>query len=138
MKPDHESEGQRWLRQAERDLSDARFALEGGRYSLGCFLGQQAGEKALKGYLYHMGAEDVWGNSLADLCEDAKVFDLTFDALKSLAVLLDKYYLLTRYPAALPGGIPADVFDAIEAQRAIELAQEVISFVQARMSGQPS
>ena len=64
-------------------------------------------QKAIKGYLYHHGAEDVWGISLADLCEDASVVNRMFDVIKSQAVLLDKYYLVTRYPHVLPSGLPS-------------------------------
>ena len=124
------------MRQAERDFADAQFTMKGERHNLTCFLGHQAAEKALKGYLYAKGAEDVWSHSLADLCEDAKMFDMMFDVLKSRAVFLDKYYSLTRYPSYLPGGIPADVFDELEAQRAIELAQEVVAFVKERINGE--
>ena len=134
MMDNQRPEGARWLSQADQDLSDARFARDGKRYNLACFMGQQAGEKALKGYLYFKGAEDVWGHSLADLCEDAKVFDMLFDVLKSRAMFLDKYYNLTRYPNYLPGGIPADIFDDLEADRSIELAEEVITFVRERMA----
>lgn len=123
----------RWLKQAEQDLSDARFLSESKKYNLACFMSQQAGEKALKGYLYFRGAEDVWGHSIADLCEDAKVFEMLFDALKSKVVFLDKYYNLTRYPDYIPGGIPTDVFDETEAGRAIELAYQVIDFVKSRI-----
>ena len=97
------------------------------------FMAQQAGEKSVKGYLYARGSEDVWGNSLADLCEDAKYFEMLFDVLKSRAIFLDKYYELTRYPDFLPGGIPSDAFDVLEAERAIELAEEVVQFVKERM-----
>ena len=45
------------------------------------------GEKILTAYLYGKGAEDVWGHSLADLCEDATNFDTTFEMIKSVAVL---------------------------------------------------
>ena len=77
----------------------------------------------MKGFLYSRGAEDVWGHSLADLCEDAKIFEMLFDVLKVRAIYLDKYYNLTRYPNYLPGGIPADVFDDLETERALELAE---------------
>ena len=87
MMPNRRAEGDRWLRQADSDLSDAQLARENQRYNLGCFLAQQSGEKALKGFLYSRGAEDVWGHSLADLCEDAKVFEMLFDVLKSRAHL---------------------------------------------------
>jgi len=131
--PDHVAEGARWLRQAEQDLEDAEFLREGGRFNLACFMGQQAAEKAVKAFLYHRGAEDVWGHSLIDLCEDAKLFDMMFDVVKSDARQLDKYYEITRYPHHLPGGIPSAAFDRIDSDRAIDLAQEVVGFVRERI-----
>ena len=133
MSPDPKSEGARWIRQAEQDLEDAEFLKEGKRHNMACFMGQQAGEKAVKAYLYHQGAEDVWGNSLADLCEDAKLLNMMFDVIKSMAILLDKYHDMTRYPHLLPGGIPSEAYDAEDSERAIYLAQEVISFVKVQM-----
>ena len=127
------SETARWIRQAEQDLADAQFLLEGKRYNSACFLAQQASEKALKAYLYHKGAEDTWGHSIADLCEDAKLFDMRFSVLKSDIIFLDKYYYLTRYPTYLPGGIPSDIFDEPEGSRAIELAQAAMAFVNERI-----
>ena len=131
--PDHVAEGARWFRQAEQDLADADFAREGERFNLACFLGQQAAEKAVSAFLYHRGAEDVWGHSLVDLCEDAKLLDMFFDTVKSEARQLDKYYEITRYPSYLPGGIPSEAFDRIDADRAIELAQKVVEFVRERV-----
>ena len=122
------------MRQAERDLEDARFLQEGNRHNLACFMGQQAGEKALKAYLYHQGAEDVWSHSLADLCEDAKLLNKMFDIIKPMAVLLDKYHDLTRYPHLLPGGIPAEAYDQVDGERAIYVAEQVIDFVKVQMA----
>ena len=131
--PDNAAEGARWLRQANQDLDDANFTLAGGRFNLACFLGQQAAEKAIKAFLYHRGAEDVWSNSLIDLCEDAKLFEMFFDTIKSEARQLDKYYDITRYPHRLPGGIPSEAFDLIDADRAMELSQLVVNFVGERL-----
>lgn len=131
--PDHVSEGARWLRQAVQDLDDAEFTREGDRFNLSCFLGQQAAEKAIKAFLYHRGAEDVWGHSLTDLCEDAKIFEMFFDTIKSDARQLDKYYAITRYPEFLPSGIPSEAFDRVDADRAIELSQIVVEFVRERL-----
>ncbi len=133
MVPDAIAEGARWMRQAERDLEDAQYLQEGKRYNLACFMGQQAGEKAVKAFLYSQKVEDVWGHSLADLCEDAKLINMMFDVIKSDAILLDKYHDLTRYPHMLPGGIPAEAYDDVDGERAIYVAQEVISFVKAQM-----
>lgn len=132
--PDFVAEGARWFKQAERDLDDAAFNRQGERYNTACFLCQQAAEKAVKGYLYRRGAEDVWGNSLIDLCEDAKIFEMFFDTIKAEARQLDKYYDITRYPQYLPGGIPADAFDDVDAERAIELAELVVRFVGERIN----
>jgi HEPN domain-containing protein len=132
--PDNTTEGARWLRQAEQDLQDAQFTREGERFNLACFLSQQAAEKAVKAYLYYRGAEDVWGHSLIDLCEDAKLFEMFFDTVKSEARQLDKYYYITRYPEFLPGGIPSEAFDRVDADRAIELSQVVLEFVRERLS----
>ena len=131
--PDNATESARWLRQARQDLEDADFTREGGRFNLACFLGQQAAEKAVKGYLYYRGAENIWGHSLIDLCEDAKLFDLFFDVIKSEARQLDKYFEITRYPGYLPGGIPSEAFDRIDADRSIDLAQQVVAFVEERI-----
>ena len=132
--PDFAAEGARWFRQAERDLEDAVFNRQGERYNVACFLSQQAAEKAVKAYLYRRGAEDVWGNSLIDLCEDAKLFEMFFDTIKAEARQLDKYYDITRYPTYLPSGIPAEAFDDIDAERALELAEIVVRFVEPRVS----
>ncbi len=132
--PNNLAEGSRWLRQAEQDLLDAQFNREGHRYNLACFLCQQAAEKAVKAYLYHRGTEDVWGHSLVDLCEDAKIFEMFFDTVKSEARQLDKYYEITRYPGFLPGGICSEAFEDADAERALFLGATVVDFVKERLS----
>ena len=131
--PDYKSEATRWLRQAEQDLMDASYNKDCERFNISCFLCQQASEKAIKAFLYLKGAEDVWGHSLIDLCEDAKIFDMFFDTIKSEARQLDKYYELTRYPEFLPGGICSEAFDVNDADRAYELSSFVVGFVKERI-----
>ena len=133
MRPEPLNEGKRWLRQAEEDLSDARFLREWERYHLACFMAQQAAEKALKAYLYAQGPEALWGHSVADLAEAASAFDQAFAALKERVAPLDQYYLPTRYPNTLPGGIPVEAFTDYDAQRALSLAEEVLRFVSERL-----
>jgi HEPN domain-containing protein len=132
MKLEAMAEGRRWLLQAERDLDDAEFNLSGGRYNVACFLAQQSAEKALKAHLFSKGAEEVWGHSVAELCKDAQTFDPAFSQLDPKASPLDKYYIPTRYPNALPGGIPSEAFDENDAKNAIRLTKEVIDFVKSR------
>ena len=49
MTPHPREEGLRWLSQARRDMDDARYARDGQRFNLACFLCQQSAEKAVKG-----------------------------------------------------------------------------------------
>ena len=130
---DYLAEGARWLRQAEQDLNDARYLKEGGRHNMACFMGQQAAEKAIKAYLYHKRVEDVWGHALLDLCEDAKLFDMMFDTMKSEARQLDKYHYITRYPEFLPSGTSSDAFNEIDSERSIELSTQVVEFTKDRI-----
>jgi HEPN domain-containing protein len=85
--------------------------------------------------LYFRGAEDVWGHSLSDLCEDAKLFEMFFDTIKSEARQLDKYFEMTRYPSYLPGGTPSEAFEEADSIRALELSELVVSFVKERVIG---
>lgn len=130
-------EFERWLAQAQHDLDSARYASDGDFFALACFLSQQAAEKAVAGYLFARGADHVWGHALSDLCEDAMQLDKSFDVIKSVAMLLDKHYYPTRYPGSLPGGVPHEAYDASDASRAVEIAEDVLKFVRTRLSGQP-
>jgi HEPN domain-containing protein len=129
MKPESIHEAKRWFEQALRDIDDAKFAHEGKRYNLVCFLAQQAAEKAVKAYLYAQGVEMAWGHSVIELCADAESFDKSFSSLRKAAGALDKYYIPTRYPNGLPGGIPADVYQEDDALKAINMAEETIEVV---------
>jgi HEPN domain-containing protein len=129
-------DSKRWFLQALRDLDDAKFNLSGGRFNVACFLAQQSAEKALKAYLFLKGAEEVWGHSVGELCEDAKNFDEDFKEIESASKSLDKYYIPTRYPNALPGGIPSESFDKSDAEKAISLAEKIINFIKSKTGGE--
>lgn len=134
MRPNQKKEAKRWLMQAERDFDDAKFASNGKRYNLACFLAQQSAEKALKAYLYSQDTEEVWGHSVAELCTDAQSLDSDFGELKKEAASLDKYYIPTRYPNGLPGGIPSDVYQEEDARDAIFLANKVIEISRGKIN----
>lgn len=131
-------ESGRWMAQSRHDLSDAELTASSGRHALACFLCHQSAEKAVTGYLISRGAERVWGHSLADLCEDAMALDTSFDLIKTVAVLLDKFYLDTRYPSGLPGGVPAEAYDQHDSSRAMEVARDVHEFVRQRLETSPA
>ncbi|MDK2990022.1 MAG: hypothetical protein PWR16_1551 [Methanoculleus sp.] len=134
MKQEPEKEGTRWLKQAERDLDDARYAFSGERYNLTCFLAQQAAEKAIKAYLYLSGEERVLGHSVADLLNRATSLNSAFGTV-SRARTLDLYYIPTRYPNGIPGGLPYEAFDLEEGEKALALAAPVIDLVKEIFAG---
>ena len=133
MQPDPKKESERWLIQTKRDLDDANFTKNGKRHNLACFLYQQAAEKALKAYLYSQGLEEVWGHSVAELCNEAMKYNKGFSAFLKDAASLDKYYIPTRYPNGLPGGIPSDVFQAKDAKDAHSSCKRIIIFISNKM-----
>ena len=133
MQPDGANEASRWLEQARRDLRDDEYCLEGARYNLACFVAQQAAEKALKAFLYARG-EDPWGHSVAELCRAAGDVEGAFEELHPKLAPLDKFYIPTRYPNGLPGGIPSEAFSAADAESAIELAALALDRVSAFVS----
>jgi len=119
--------------QAEQDLDDARYNYAGGRYHLACFLAQQAAEKSLKAFLYTHGEGRLLGHSVAELSKKAIASDDEFERIKKVSVL-DKYYIPTRYPNGLPGGVPYEAFDEADAVRAIQLAEPVIELVRQKLT----
>ena len=130
-----EGDTKRWFLQALQDLDDAKFNLSGKRYNVACFLAQQSAEKALKAYLFLKGADEVWGHSVGELCEDAKSFEEEFEEIEVISKSLDKYYIPTRYPNALPGGIPSEAFDKSDAEKAISIAEKIINFIKSKSGG---
>lgn len=123
---DPQREGKRWLRQAEYDLELARYNFEGGFYAAACFNAQQTAEKALKAFLLDKGERVVLGHSVAELVQGCETYDSSFATLRSRAGKLDRFYLPTRNPNGLPGGIPSEVFDKEDARGALEVAAEVV------------
>jgi len=75
MRKKPRDEGKRWLEQSEEDLRWAKDLAERGGYHIACFLAQQIGEKALKGFLYGQGKEIVLGHSIERLCREAARWD---------------------------------------------------------------
>jgi HEPN domain-containing protein len=61
-------------------------------------------------------------------------FDPSFDLVKSQAALLDRHELGARYPSALPGGVPAEAYERLDAERALELAANVLADLQRKIA----
>ncbi|HWQ28107.1 MAG TPA: HEPN domain-containing protein [Dehalococcoidia bacterium] len=125
MRPAEQAE--RWLAQAEDDLRWASHLKDAGAYNLACFLSQQVAEKAMSALLYRAGREVVLGHSVQDLCAQvAEVWPQVRREQCERWSALDGYYLSTRYPDALPGGLPARAYDRHAAEDAVSAAVEAV------------
>jgi len=132
MKRQKVEDALRWVIQSEKDLEAARYNFTGGLYNVACFLAQQSAEKILKAFLIKNGDNTIWGHSVADLVDDCSHIDESFEELFRIAGPLDKYYIPTRYPDGLPGGIPSNAYIEDDAKMAIKMAEEIISFVKSK------
>lgn len=137
MSRDPVAEGRRWLAQAADDLVTAELLVDHGRYPVACFLAQQCAEKALKGALYHAGADVVLGHSVAALCRELALSQPALAPRCAAWSTLDQHYIPSRYPDALPGGTPADVYTGEQARAAVDLAAEIVSAIGALVEQSP-
>jgi HEPN domain-containing protein len=120
-----------WMRQALKDLSHAERSLEFGHYEWACFAAQQAAETAVKA-LYESRNMEVWGHSVSRMLE-ALPEDLRPDVeLIEKAKELDRHYIPTGYPNFHSEGAPLDYYTKRDAERAVEVAREVIEFCRSK------
>ncbi len=127
------AEAERWLVQAESDLAFAELGLREKFFAQTCFISQQAVEKALKALHYLGGARVVLGHSLVELLDPLIAGHPGLAELREGAQQLDQYYIPTRYPNGLPGGVPAEVFTRRQADEAVSLAQRFLVAVRAAL-----
>lgn len=123
---DSAAEAQRWLRQAENDLAFGELALREGFFAQACFVAQQTAEKALKSLAYGQGERLVLGHSIVQLVDRMAASVPEFGKLREQAGLLDQYYVATRYPNGLPGGVPFEAFGERQAREAIGAASAFV------------
>ena len=124
-----------WLEEANWDLENARILFENDRFNTVVFHCQQAAEKAVKALLYH-NKINGWGHSIHSLLEKYKdIKNKNFDDIEKLALSLDKHYITTRYPDALPNIAPHKAYNRQEAEIAINQAKDIIDFVNKEIEG---
>lgn len=123
-------EADRWLRQAQYDLKAAEWNQQGGYFAPACFWAQQAAAKALRGFLF-MNREDARETrSVNELLDRAITYEEAFKEFVSADTNLDLYYKTSRFPDALPGGIPSEVFTGKNSRDAIRQATDIIAAVE--------
>ena len=113
------------------------WTYEGKNYAYACFMCEQSAQKSLKAYLYFRGERFVWEHSIQKLAEKCSKFDNEFEQVIEMGAVLDKYYLTTRYPDAIPPpAVPYELFTKKEAEGAIDLATKIINLVKNKIGGE--
>jgi len=115
---------ERWLTFARQDLRMAELALEEGIYNQVCFHSQQCVEKAIKGWLEQQGQAPPRTHRMADLL--ALLPPELLNDLSGTLGLLDRFYIPTRYPDALPGTLPDGLPGVHDAREALDMAQQTL------------
>lgn len=115
---------QDWFESADRVLEDAILLYkEGGHSDTICFHCQQVAEKYLKGYIVLNGfdiKDDFKTHNLLYLLEYCLKFNASLEELRQNCLILNRYYLESRYPPDAPKDYPK-----AEAKQAIEFAKEI-------------
>ena len=124
-----------WLDQACADLAAAADSASAGHHEWACFQAQQAGEQALKAYLYASGLTSIVTHSLRRLARESAAVDAAFAALDDDARWLDPHYIPTRYPNGLDVDVaPAAYYEAKDSERCLRSARSILERVKASLA----
>lgn len=93
-------------------------------YCAAAFHCQQCIEKALKGYLLFKSRKLLDGHNLTWLCKQAAMMDGGFTEYIDESVVLNRYYIETRYPADIPVEIDSATMDSL-----MEMSGRMLDFI---------
>ena len=115
----------RWFAFADEDLLVAERAMEDGIFNQVCFHAQQGVEKCLKGFLQSHGHRVPKTHHLSELLGLCVELERSFGQFQEECLLLDRYYIPTRYPDALPGTKPEGLPNRDDAAEALEILRRL-------------
>lgn len=122
-----------WLKQAERDMDQARLSQNANHHEWACFAAHQAGEKAVKAlHLFH--GQEAWGHIVSKLLTDLPPHCNVSESIVEMGKVLDNYYVPARYPNGHPSGAPFEHYGSLQSKEAIKYANEIIKFVRSQMA----
>ena len=120
----------KWLRQALSDLEAARDSLNANHHEWSCFQAQQAGEKAVKAFLYSRGYTSILSHSLTELVLEAAKLEPGFGTIERSARRLDTFCIPTRYPNGLAGELtPSEFYRQEDAEQYLNFAESILKIV---------
>jgi HEPN domain-containing protein len=121
-----------WIEQALRDFEKAKIDFQYEYWEWCCFTCQQAAEKACKALLMKIG-HTAWGHSITPMLNSLEEIPPPKELIMA-AQLLDEYYIPARYPNGFAEGKPADYFNQVKAEKALDAAREIIRFCQTNLN----
>lgn len=128
------TEPRRRLEFAREDLVLAEAALEKIIYNQVCFHAQQGVEKTPKGFLRAHQRSVPKTHILSELLSLCRGIDGSFSRLEETGLKLDRYYIPTRYPDALPGAASEGLPARRDAEEAVELVRDALEWVRGRVA----
>lgn len=131
LNPTALQESRDWLARAHEDLQVAELTLRASPAlpASSAYHSQQAAEKALKAFLTSRQESFRLTHDLVELLGRCGAIDSDFATLASAAQTLTPYATQFRYPGS-PFAPPV-----ADAEQALQLAQNVVTFVRRRLSG---
>ncbi len=124
---------QQWFDRAREDLQVGHLVLQEKHFAHACFLAQQCIEKTLKAYLLAKSNAYPRGHKLVDLLTECEALDSAFAAYRADCIVVDQYYIPTRYPDGVPGGLANGMPGETEAREALTAADKVFWSVAAEL-----
>ncbi|MBI1883320.1 MAG: HEPN domain-containing protein [Chlamydiae bacterium] len=118
-----------WFNFADEDYHMAQSALEDEIYNQTCFHAQQGVEKLLKGFLFIRNRPIHKTHSLLELFTFSHSLEPRLSEFKDFFRELDKFYIPTRYPDALPGSLPDGLPHKKDAANAFKMFSEIRDFI---------
>lgn len=116
----------RWLAQSEYDLKESEKSLTDGSFAYAAFFAEQSAQKALKAFLISRGRRYITIHSVGELLKEAVDLESSFSKFLESGKELDRHYLASRYPDALPEpAIPAESYTKEEAERTVAIAKSI-------------
>ena len=120
-----------WLAFACEDIKMAELALKEKIYNQVCFHSEQCVEKIIKSIILNKGKIYPKSHKLADLL--AFLGKSILDDLKNDIISLDRFYIPTRYPDALPGILPKGMPTKNDAKESFKTANLVFKKVKKKI-----
>lgn len=115
----------KWFVFADEDWLMAKSAMENGIWNQVCFHSHQCVEKLLKGLLSSLKKKVIRTHSLPEILNMVVEFFPELKEVEDGCMRLDRYYIPTRYPDALPGSLPDGMPNKKDAQDAMEIMDKV-------------